>query len=48
MFGAPKPNPKKAYKELKTNALLFGTMLVAVRTLPYLLHLHQKATASSS
>lgn len=41
-----KPNPKKAYKELKTHALLFGTIVLAVRMVPYLLHLQQKAGSS--
>lgn len=44
MFGAPKPNPKKAYKELKKNCLIFATIVAAVRVAPYLLHLKAKAS----
>ena len=40
---APRPNPKKAYKELRSNLLLFGSVLAAVRLAPFVLHLAQKA-----
>jgi hypothetical protein len=39
-----RPNPKKAYKELRSNLLLFGTICVAARLAPYILHLAQKAS----
>jgi hypothetical protein len=41
---APRPNPKKAMKELKNNLLLFSTVVLAVRAAPYIFHLAQKAT----
>jgi hypothetical protein len=37
-----RPNPKKAYKELRSNLLLFGTVCVVVRLTPFILHLGQK------
>lgn len=40
-----RPDPKKAQKELNSNVVLFGTMVVTVRLLPYVLHLYQKATS---
>jgi hypothetical protein len=43
MFAA-RPNPKKAYKELRSNLLTFGTLCVAIRLTPFILHLAQKAT----
>lgn len=39
-----KPDPRKAAKELTNNAVVFGTMVVTFRMLPYLLHLLQKAS----
>lgn len=44
MFAA-RPNPKKAYKELRSNLLRFGTICLAVRLTPYILHLAQKASS---
>lgn len=41
---ATRPNPKKAYKELRSNMLTFFTLCVAVRLTPYMLHLAQKAS----
>jgi len=41
---ATRPNPKKAYKELRSNMLAFATLCVAVRLTPYILHLAQKAS----
>jgi hypothetical protein len=38
-----RPSPKKAYKELRSNLLLFSTICVAARLTPYILHLAQKA-----
>jgi hypothetical protein len=45
MFGPPKKDAKKAAKELKSSLMLFGTLIVAVRAIPYMLHFYQKATA---
>lgn len=45
---ASRPNPKKAYKELRSNLLMFGTMCVALRLAPFILHLGQKVATSSS
>lgn len=42
---ASRPNPKKAYKELRSNLLTFGTICVAIRLTPYILHLAQKASS---
>jgi len=39
---AMRPNPKKAYKELRSNLLLFGTIIVAARASTYILHLYGK------
>lgn len=39
-----RPNPKKAYKELRSNMLTFCTLCVAIRLSPYILHLAQKAS----
>lgn len=44
MFGS-RPNPKKAYKELRSNLLTFGTLCVAIRLTPFILHLAQKASS---
>ncbi len=44
MFAA-RPNPRRAYKELRTNLLVFGTLVAAVRVAPYLLHLYQKGSS---
>jgi hypothetical protein len=41
---ATRPNPKKAYKELRSNLLTFGTICVVIRLTPYILHLAQKAS----
>lgn len=43
-----RPNPKKAYKELRSNLLLFGTICVAARLTPFMLHLAQKAAGTGS
>jgi hypothetical protein len=40
-----RPNPKKAHKELRSNLLVFATLVVAARLTPYILHLGQKASA---
>lgn len=40
MFGRPKPDRKKALKELQQNAVLFSTVLVCVRAAPYILSLY--------
>lgn len=46
MFGAPrKPDSKKAMKELKTNAIMFGTLVAVLRIAPYIFHVAQKATS---
>jgi len=37
-----RPDPRKAAKELRTNALLFGTIVVACRLSTYILDLYQK------
>jgi hypothetical protein len=34
---AVRPNPKKAAKELNTNLLVFATLCLAVRALPFVL-----------
>jgi hypothetical protein len=39
---AMRPNPKKAYKELRSNLLLFGTIIVAARASTFILHLYGK------
>ncbi len=40
-----RPNPKKAYKELRTNILLFGTIVTVARVSTYVLHLWQKGSS---
>ena len=37
-----RPDPSKAYKELKDNTVAFGVIVVTVRCIPYILHLLQK------
>jgi hypothetical protein len=37
-----RPDPAKAYKELKDNAVAFGAIVATVRVLPYLFHFFQK------
>jgi hypothetical protein len=34
---AVRPNPKKAAKELRTNLLVFASLVLAVRAAPYVL-----------
>jgi len=38
-----KPNPEKAFKELKSNATAFGVIVVATRLIPYVLHALQRS-----
>lgn len=45
MFAPRKPDAKKAYKELRANLVMFGTMVVTIRVAPYLLHLYQQASS---
>lgn len=44
MFGARRPDKKKAMRELRQSLILFGTLVVTVRAAPFILHLYQKAS----
>jgi hypothetical protein len=39
-----KPSPTKAYKELRSNLLLFSTIVIAARASTYILHFYSKLT----
>lgn len=39
MFAPRRPDKKRALKELKSNLYLFGTLVLAARTVPYILSL---------
>lgn len=41
---AMRPNPKAAMKEVKSNLLLFGSLMLAVRLSTYMMHLAQKGS----
>lgn len=45
MFAMKRPDPKKAMKELKTNAAAFAAMVAVIRLVPYVLHGLQRASS---
>lgn len=45
MFAPRRPDKKKAKQELQRSIVLFGTLCVSVRAIPYILHLYQMASS---